>query len=138
GFLEELLKSRELSPKLFDLESQVQGLIDTSLHLLATLDPEGRVCHRHAREIHTPLGEYLWQVDWLEPQFREEVEQAVARVREEGISSTLQVETSRSASYELSLHPLSTETGEVTSLIAQGRDVSDRHRMREVLLEERE
>ena len=138
GFLEELLNSRELSTELFDLEEQVQGLIDTSLHLLATLEPDGRVCHRHAREIHTPLGLYLWQVDWLKPEFREEVQRAVARVREEGVSSTLQVETSRSASYELTLHPLSKDTGEVSSLIAQGRDVSDRHRMREVLLEERE
>src|SRR5690606_5135743 len=69
---------------------------------------------------------------------REAVKQAVALAGSEGTASTLQVESIRNSPYELILSPLVDDHGSVSNLIVQGRDTSERHRMREVLLEERE
>lgn len=136
--LAKLLRSRRLSAELFALEEQVRGLMDTSLHLLALLSPDGRVLRLSPRDKETQLGEPLWKASWLGEKFRDEVERSIQRARTEAFAFTLEVATDRSTSYELLLSPITDESGQVSYLVAQGRDLSGKHRMREVLLEERE
>lgn len=137
-FLEDILDSPELSPELFSMEEQIQGLIDTSMHLFATANCQGKVISINPRDTTTEVGSYLWEANWLHDDYRESVREAVALARQEGTASILQVESIRSSPYELILSPLVDQDGQVSTLIVQGRDTSERHRMREVLMEERE
>ena len=137
-FLEDILSSRELSPELFSMEEQVQGLIDTSMHLFATANAAGKVVSINPRDTTTQVGSYLWEAGWLHDDYRESVREALLLAGSEGTASILQVESIRNSAYELILSPLVDDEGKVSTLIVQGRDTSERHRMREVLMEERE
>lgn len=137
-FLEDILASPELSPELFSQEEQVQGLIDTSIHLHVTASAEGKITAANPRDTTTRVGTYLWEADWLLDEDREAVKEAVVLARQECTASTLQVRSARNSPYELLVSPLIDEKGEVCTLTIQGRDVAKRHRMREVFLEERE
>jgi PAS domain S-box-containing protein len=136
--LQELLDNAELSRDLFSLEEEVQDLIDTSLHLLASLSADGKIQTINQRQRTSKIGSPIWEADWLASESRPAVQEAVRKANEDKVAQTVMIRTARDSSYELLLTPLLDEGGEVSSLIIRGRDTSDRERMRDVLLEERE
>ena len=138
ALLQELLGSPELSQDLFDMEEEVQGLIDTSLHLLASLSPEGKILRTNQRQRESSIGRPIWEAPWLAEESSEGVMEAVERAREEKVSPAIRVMTSRDSVYELLFTPLLDLDGQVSSIVVRGKDPSDRERMRTVLLEERE
>lgn len=136
--LQELLENPELSPELFSLEEEVQDLIDTSLHFLATLSPDGELNHSNQRQVNLDFDRPIWEAQWLAEESGPAVRRAVALARDQKATQAVMIKTSRGSSYELSFTPLQNSQGEVSCLITRGRDTSDRERMRDVLLEERE
>lgn len=136
--LQELLENPELSRDLFSLEEEVQDLIDTSLHLLASLTPDGFIQSINQRQRTARIGHPIWEADWLSQESRPAVEQAVAKAVEDRVAQAVMIKTARGSFYEFLVTPLLDEAGDVSSLVARGRDTTDRERMRDVLLEERE
>ena len=136
--LQELLENPELSPDLFSLEEEVQDLIDTSLHLLGSLSADGKIQRINQRQPTAKIGAPIWEADWLSEESRDAVRDAVKKANDDKVAQAVMIKTARDSSYQLLLTPLLNEKGEVSSLITRGRDTSDRERMRDVLLDERE
>lgn len=137
GFITDITEQRRR-------ERRLEAVFDGTFQFMGLLEPDGTVLEVNAAALEfggierdDAVGDHVWETTWwqIDDQTRREVREAV-----EGAAAgefvryevTVQGEE-RTATVDFSLRPVTDDAGEVTLLVAEGRDITERVRREEQL-----
>lgn len=125
-------------------ESQLRAILETTNQHQDLLDLEGQVVYANATALSAAavgpedvLGKRFWEAAWFDeaPAVAKAVEEAF-RQASKGATSRMDIELSLPAGrrhFELALRPVTDETGEITAVLAEAVDTTERRTNEEAL-----
>jgi PAS domain S-box-containing protein len=140
--LESLVAQR--TAQLRSRESQLRAILETTNQHQDLLDLEGRVVYANATALSAAaaspadvLSKRFWEAPWFDeaPAVAKSVEEAF-RQASDGATSRMDIELSLPVGhrhFELALRPVTDETGEITAVLAEAVDTTERRTNEEAL-----